>query len=70
MKSRIYEKKVMFFEDIRSKKLEVFLKFFPRKKKKKKGKKKGKKKWLLKFKDKFIYIQYLYIISNFYFIFL
>ena len=50
MKSRIYEKKVMFFEDIRSKKLEVFLKFFPRKKKKKKGKKKGKKKWLLKFK--------------------
>jgi len=41
MKSRIYEKKVMFFEDIRSKKWEAYLKVLPRKKKKKK---KGKKK--------------------------
>jgi hypothetical protein len=34
----------MFFEDIRSRKFEVYLKCFPRKKKKKKGKKKKGKK--------------------------
>lgn len=44
MKSRIYEKKVMFFEDIRSKKWEAYLKVLPRKKKKKKKGKK-KRKW-------------------------
>jgi len=43
MKSRIYEKKVMFFEDIRSKKWEAYLKILPRKKKKKKKAKKKKK---------------------------
>ena len=33
----------MFFDDIRSRKFEVYLKCFPRKKKKKKKGKKGKK---------------------------
>ena len=47
LKSRIIERKIMLFEDMRSRKFEVYLKCFPRKKKKKKGKKKkgkGKKK--------------------------
>jgi len=35
MKSRILERKIMFFDDIRSRKFEVYLKCFPRKKKKK-----------------------------------
>lgn len=39
MKSRIYEKSLMFFEDIRSRKQEAYLKIMPKKKKKKKGKK-------------------------------
>jgi hypothetical protein len=43
MKSRILERKIMLFEDIRSKKFEVYLKCFPRKKKKKSRKKKAKK---------------------------
>ena len=44
IKSRILERKIMTFEDVRSRKLEVYLKCLPRKKKKKKDKKKGKKK--------------------------
>ncbi len=44
MKSRIYEKSLMFFEDIRSRKIEAYLKIMPKKKKKKKGKKAGQKK--------------------------
>ena len=43
MISRIYEKKVMLFEDIRSRKWEAYLKMMPRKKKRKKKAKKKKR---------------------------